>query len=500
MVKYSHRRSKGAGVLAIWLAVVGWLALFVFFQCFYRNHLCHREQFTLFVWAAEPLRAYWSGRAPLARLAGDFLTQFLGLNVVGPLIMTLVLTALGVLTYRLLVIAAGHAKRRQLAIWWALVIAVLFVCLETGRQCGLTYPLSSTLQLVGIVATVLIARRRKSVVAMLVILAVGIWLFGWGDWEKRAVNRPDMRVEHMLAVDNDWYHGRDISLQRRLDSQAGKDSRFDTYYQNLLWVSQYRLGDELMQYYQPFQLGLFLPVEATASYQLAYMSGELWFQLGDMTNAEHSVMLGMIFSPNSTGSRPLKRLVEINLIRGDEAAAMKYLRLLDKTLLYHRWAQMHIPQNRPKAVERWLDMKRTLLCTTDTVRAPLDIGCALRHLVEDNPDNVFARDYLFSFDLLAKDIDAFRADYLCYQPDGIPPQRVWSEALLLWIASHGQKEREMSELDIPMDVANAFVGYMEEYGKIGTGILPADRQVARLQQKYGNTYWFFYHFASYNEK
>jgi len=481
------QRFQGIG----WLALAGCLVLFVFFQFFYRAHLCHREQFSLFLWAAEPLKAYWTARAPLARLIGDFLTQFLGFTVVGPLIISLMLTVLGVLIFKLF---ARYIK------WWALVPALLVVVVETGRQCGLTYPLSSTLQLVGLVATLIVAIKliRKSFCLPVLILAAGLWLFGWGDWVKRDVNHPEMRVEHMLAVDNDWYHGRDASLQRRLDSQADKNSRFDAYYQNLLWASHYRLGDELMHYYQPFQLGLFLPVEATASYQLAYMSGEMWFQVGDLTNAEHSVLLGMLFSPNSVGSRPLKRLAEISLIRGDEAAAMKYLRVLEKTFLYRRWARVHMPQNRPKEVARWLDMKRTLLCTTDTVRAPMDVGCALRHLVEDNPDNVFARDYLFSFDLLAKDIETFREDYLRYHPDGLPPQRVWAEALLLWIASHGQGERELAELDIPVDIANSFVRFMEEYGKIGTGILPADRQIARLQQTYGKTYWFFYHFAEMN--
>ena len=487
-------------LLAGGLALVGLVALFVFFQFFYRNHLCHREQFSLFLWAAEPLRAYWSAPAPVARLFGDVLTQFLGLNVVGPLIMALTLMALGVLTYKLMARYVGL---------WALIPAALIVALETGRQCGLTYPLSSTLQLVGIEVTALVVlqvvesinkkvRKWTCGIFCFSILAAGLWLFGWGDWEKRDVSRPNMRVEYMLALDNDWYHGRDASLQRRLDRHADQNSRFDAYYQNLLWADKYRLGDKLMQHYQPFQLGLFLPVEATASYQLAYMSGELWFLVGDMTNAEHSALLGMVFSPNSVGSRPLMRLAEINLIRGDEAAAMKYLRVLDKTLLYHRWARSRMPLGRQKTLEHWLEMKRTLLCTTDTVRDPMDIGCALRHLVEDNPDNVFARDYLFSFDLLAKDIDAFRDDYLRYQPHGLPPQRTWAEALLLWIAAHERGEREMAELDIPSDVANAFVNYMEEYGKLGTSLLPADRQIAGLAQQYGKTYWFFYHFAQMN--
>ena len=234
MLKNSHRQSGGVRFLAWGLALAGLVALFVFFQFFYRNHLCHREQFSLFLWAAEPLRAYGSAPAPVSRLLGDVLTQFLGLNVVGPLIMALTLTILGVLTYKL------FSKFLKL---WALIPAVLIVVVETGRQCGLTYPLSSTLQWVGIVGTLLIVlglnksprakaatRRAASLVAGFLILAAGIWLFGWGDWGKRAVMWPEMNVERMLAIDNDWYHGRLDHMQHQLDKQAKHPSRFNSYY------------------------------------------------------------------------------------------------------------------------------------------------------------------------------------------------------------------------------------------------------------------------------
>jgi hypothetical protein len=503
-LKKSHRQSGSVRLLAGGLALVGLVALFVFFQFFYRNHLCHREQFSLFLWAAEPLRAYWSAPAPVARLLGDVLTQFLGLNVVGPLIMALTLMALGVLTYKL------FSKFLKL---WSLIPAVLIVVVETGRQCGLTYPLSSTLQWVGIVGTLLIVlglnksprakaatRRVASFTAGLLILAAGIWLFGWGDWEKRAVMWPEMNVERMLAIDNDWYHGRLDHMQHQLDKQAKHPSRFNSYYQNLLLTTQYRMGDELMHYYQPFQLGLFLPVSGSTSYPLIYMSGEMWFQLGDLTNAEHSVLLGMLFSPNSVGSRPLKRLAEISLIRGDEAAAMKYLRILDKTLFYHRWARIHMPAERPKGLTRWMDMKSSLNVTTDTVRSPMDIETSFRHLLDSNPDNVFARDYLLSYDLLDKDVDTFVQDYDLYLRGQAVTQRTWAEAMLIWLAAHGRSEEEVMARGIPPAVIEEFMEYNDIYQKAVSGsptTFPT-RQYQRLQERFGKTYWFFYHFAQIN--
>lgn len=34
----------------------------------------------------------------------------------------------------------------------------------------------------------------------------------------------------------------------------------------------------------------------------------------------------------------IKRLAEVNIVSGDKKAADKYLRLLDKTAVYHSWA------------------------------------------------------------------------------------------------------------------------------------------------------------------
>ena len=59
--------------------------------------------------------------------------------------------------------------------------------------------------------------------------------------------------------------------------------------------------------------------------------------------AEHCAMLSMIFSPRNSGSRMIKRLAEINLVNGDDEAALKYLRILDKTLLHKSWAEKRIP-------------------------------------------------------------------------------------------------------------------------------------------------------------
>ena len=77
-------------------AGIGALALFLFFFRILPYHLFHREQTQLFLLATEPLAGYLRHPAALARLSGDFLTQFFYYEGGGPTIMAVVLLLWGV--------------------------------------------------------------------------------------------------------------------------------------------------------------------------------------------------------------------------------------------------------------------------------------------------------------------------------------------------------------------------------------------------------------------
>lgn len=220
-------------------------------------------------------------------------------------------------------------------------------------------------------------------------------------------------------------------------------SPFTAYYYNLLNAQQDRLPDRLMDGYQPASQGLFLPVAPHSTYLTIYAANEVWFALGDMTMAEHAAILGMIFSPHHTGARAVKRLAEINLVNGDEAAAMKYLRLLQKTMCYRDWAERRIPGKQTAEVCQWLERKRLLLPATDTLRSSADIPLSLRHLLRNKPDNTLACDYLLCFDLLNKDIGAFAGDYREFAAKKFP-SRLYAEGLLIYLAG---KKASLDEVE-----------------------------------------------------
>ena len=465
-------------------AGIGALALFLFFFRILPYHLFHREQTQLFLLATEPLAGYLRHPAALARLSGDFLTQFFYYEGGGPAIMAVVLLLWGVVVFRLLVPYMGR---------WAWVPTVLAVAWEAGRQCGLSYPLSGTIALTGIGGVLLLCRScmRRSwksglPVSILAVLS-GYWLFGCGDWSSRWYNMPDLGREYLLALDSEMYFGRSEKV-RKLLVEGEYRSPFTAYYYNLLNAQQDRLPDRLMDGYQPASQGLFLPVAPHSTYLTIYAANEVWFALGDMTMAEHAAILGMIFSPHHTGARAVKRLAEINLVNGDEAAAMKYLRLLQKTMCYRDWAERRIPGKQTAEVCQWLKRKRLLLPATDTLRSSADIPLSLRHLLRNNPDNTLACDYLLCFDLLNKDIGAFAGDYREFAAKKFP-SRLYAEGLLIYLAGKKASLDEVEKWNIPPQVLDEFSEYTRLYeANDGNG--------APLQAKYGKTYWFYFHYAT----
>lgn len=470
------------------VAGAGTLVLFFFFFRMLPYHLFHREQTQLFLFTSETLTEYLKHPAALARLSGDFLTQFFYYVGGGPAIIAAMLLLWGIVVFRLLVPYIGR---------WAWIPMVLAVVWEAGRQCGLTYPLSGTIALIGIGGVLLLCRScvRHSCksglpISVLAVLS-GYWLFGYGDWSSKVYNTPNWELEHLLALDSEMYFGRWEKASKLL-VEGEYHSPFATYYYNLLNAQQHQLPDKLMDYYQPASEGLFLPVAPSSTYLTIYVANEVWFALGDMTMAEHATILGMIFSPRHTGARAIKRMAEINLINGDNAAAMKYLRLLQKTMCYRGWAERRIPGKQTPEVSQWLERKRQLLPATDTLRSTANVPLSLRHLLRSNPANTLALDYLLCFDLLNKDIGAFAEDYQAFAADKTP-SGLYAEGLLIYLAGKKASLDEVRKWNISPQTLEDFGEYTRLYEANGGNGAP-------LQANYGKTYWFYFHYATMKEK
>lgn len=489
------------------------ITTFAFFQWAYPYHLFHKEQDLLFLWTKGQVFGYLESPAWFANLIGDFLTQFYYYIGGGPFIMAIVLTALLGL--------AERATRPLMGRRGAWLLAILLFLWEGGRACGLSYPLASTLSLVGGMAGASIYNKIKGknpwrqAITAVIIVAFCDWSLGYGAWaclliillaglkEKKWIltstmcvalfllprdkapatswfDKPDFDREYLLALDSEFYFGRATKVKRLLEKEHYLP--LASYFRNLYAATHDQLPHELLRHYQPGPEGLFIPVGPESSYLSIQFANEVWFRLGDMTMTEHEAMLGMIFSPRHTGSRMIKRLAEINMVNADTTATLKYLRLLDKTLCHRHWAKDRTPGKETKLVLNWLKKKRALLCKRDRLRPTNDIRGSLHHLLAANSFNRMAYDYLICYDLLNKDIEAFEADY---RPDYIS-NRLYAEAALISLAKHNDIRPEaISRSQIPPQVLIDFNDYTRMY----------EAKDPSLKEKYGKTYWFYYHFA-----
>jgi len=299
--------------------------------------------------------------------------------------------------------------------------------------------------------------------------------------------------EKILSLDNEYNWGnndRVIELSVKYDLK----SPGATYFINMALAKKGLLPEYLMEFYQPATFGLILPVSPDENWQTIFVSNEVFFLMGDMNLAQHSAMLGNTFSPSQRSSRMIKRLAEINLINADSAAANKYLRILTHTRFHKKWAESRMALNHASASDKWLTEKRAQIPGTDTLHKSNDYLSSLNFLVQQNPKNLVALDYLLCYHLLNKDLNAFRKIYDQYgRPMKRPVPSIYSEALLIKLYSVQASKEDFVSYFISPQKINDFVAYTKLYDQ-SKGDLNA------LKARFGKSYWFYYHFATIQKK
>ena len=94
-----------------------------------------------------------------------------------------------------------------------------------------------------------------------------------------------------------------------------------------------------------------------------------------------------------------------------------------------------------------------------------------------------AYEYLLCYHLLSKDLRSFVEDYV----PGKVSSSIFAEALLIHLARQGNiRAEELIKYQIPVKIAKEFADYTRLYEAKDTS----------LKEKYGKTYWFYYHFAT----
>lgn len=301
--------------------------------------------------------------------------------------------------------------------------------------------------------------------------------------------KPDRDAEQILGLivvagEENWQKVADLAARKDLHNEVG------TYYYNLANAMLGRLPDRLMDYYQPFERGLFLPVGPSSTPFKIACAGDVWFQLGYMPLAERDAMLGLLFSPEHNGSRYLRRLAEANLVTGEYEAAAKYLRmLLNGSQEDRQWARSRFPENWSPQYQLRIAEKRNLMPKFDLVHGMDQTPIILRILLSANQTNRLALDYLLCYDLLTKDIDAFVGDF----DPGLTRSQLYEEAMLIFLAAKGGMSAEnLAHYHISEACFHRFNRFVTIYKRDGGS-------GRNLTAEFGKSYWYYYYYAVKNE-
>ncbi len=177
--------------------------------------------------------------------------------------------------------------------------------------------------------------------------------------------KPQLDQERTLAVDCKYYFGNYNQVINMVEKDKNPN-QYMKFYHDLV-MAQFRSQPASLKKYPNKDIGTFETLKANPSLLTIHALNELYWALDDMTFCERAAMLGNIYSPNCRNIRMVKRLAEINLVRGNYAATRKYLRILQKTFVWKRWADRvfasldkHATDEEKAFLQQYLDKRKDI--------------------------------------------------------------------------------------------------------------------------------------------
>ena len=448
-------------VIVIWT-----VACWCFFQFYYPYHFFFQEQNQLFLWSWDYVSSYFEKPGGFALLAGDFLTQFYYYLYIGAAVQTFCLLMLGFLLYQAL---KNFRIRRYIALL-IVIVAMTFVAI---CHFSTSYRLSSTIAMIGWILMLWIVSLMKGWKLRATILCCTLlptWLL-FGMPKIKHLQGPDFVLEKDFTVDCEYYFGNHDKVIKIVESS---DKRTDqmTFFYNLVQAQRDQLPDKLLKF-TPTDLGTFHKIGPETPMLIIRNMNELYWALGDMTFTERAAMMTNVFSHNNRNVRMMKRLAECNYVSGDSLAAEKYLRILDKTFVYSKWAD----NVRAHGKDIYYT-KMGMANHRDTITIGDNAHLLMMQLLDANPGNTVALDYILCSTLLLKDITNFKRDYDRYCIERGTPRlkTLYQEALCIWLAGTNASQEEWSKYIQRPDVLKKFQQYNNQRGNV----------------TFKDTYWYYF--------
>lgn len=319
--------------------------------------------------------------------------------------------------------------------------------------------------------------------ALLVILAVASVSLGWNGNSQRIA-----RI-NCLAHDRQW---------EQVLEEAGLLSAYTpaaVAQINRALCQTGRLPGEMFNYPQSANYDLWLSMHKTLDPNQCMVASDLLFELGQVNRAER--MAGEALELNGYLPEVLRRLADVEVLKGEPEAARIFLNLLAKTPFHGKWAD---ERRRELAVDPGLskdpELRQVrLLALREDSPFAMTTEPILLQCLRQNHTNRMAFEYLMAHFLLNRDLENF-VHYLggakVFKYPEIPKH--YEEALVL---AQGLKGAALNIPDIngkmPGEEATRkyerFRDFMRSKGN--------NPEVAKtlLSAEFGNTYWYYFAFG-----
>jgi uncharacterized protein YxeA len=215
----------------------------------------------------------------------------------------------------------------------------------------------------------------------------------------------------------------------------------------------------------------------------------IYYQMGDVAAAQNTAFSASVC--NRLGSpSALQLLVKTNLAYGAYEVAEKYIAQLEKTWKYKEWASYYRSLlDNEQAIDKDQEIMnlRKSLTKEDHFAVALGVMTDLDYVVEANPDNRAAFEYLVSMLLLSKDNVSIR--YFVDKYAGTPVLAKVPE--LLQEAIYSIAEQEPDYLRAHGVSEEVFKKYDDFYNKYIQSRNARRNPATDLRKEYGHSFWYY---------
>ena len=298
----------------------------------------------------------------------------------------------------------------------------------------------------------------------------------------------DKRWEDMLA----W-------AERMPQSEAvARDIRTKSQLNRALYFTG-QLPERMFAYHQlldPSSLALVARNLTDMARATPRQCGEVFFELGRVNEAEHMTSEAL----EIYGNWPclLERLMRINVLKGRPAAAKKFLALMECSLFHRKRARQigeKLDADSSLANDPSVASRRKLMVRHDSMGDATNFEAMLLELLEANPGNQMAFEYLMAHYLLTRQVDKV-ADNLYRLDDFDYPciPRYYEEALLLSKETDGADGVDLGTRCVRQVAINRLAAFRANLERFPAH--RAEEAYTALYPDFGDSYYFFFIFGT----